>query len=162
MKYAVKQKIFALADSFTIKDEAGRDVYVVKGKLISIGKKLKLHDTSGNELAYIEQKLLRLLPEYEIYTSGDLRATVKKRFTLFRNNFDIHATDGNYEVKGNFLGLEFAIVKEGQEVAQISKKFFALSDTYGVEVRDGSDPLLILSLAIVIDMVCHEDHNGAH
>ncbi len=162
MRYAVKQKIFALSDSFTIKDEGGSDVYVVKGKLISIGKKLKLHDMSGNELAYIEQKLFRLLPEYEIYTAGDLRATVKKRFALFRNNFDISASDGNYEVKGNFLGLEFSIVKEGQEVGLISKKFFALSDTYGVEVREGSDPLLILSLAIVIDMVCHDTHNGAH
>jgi uncharacterized protein YxjI len=162
MKFAVKQKIFAIADSFTIKDENGADVYVVKGKFFSIGKKLKLHDTSGNELAYIEQKFFRLLPEYEIYTSGDLRATVKKRFAFFRNDFDISASDGNYEVKGNFLGLEFTIVKEGMEVARISKKFFALSDTYGVEVLGGADPLLILSLAIVIDMVCHENHKGAH
>jgi uncharacterized protein YxjI len=162
MKYAVKQKIFALADSFTIKDENGRDAYVVKGKLLSIGKKLKLHDISGNELAYIEQKVFRILPEYEIYTAGDLRATVKKRFALFRNDFDISASDGNYEVKGNFLGFEFTIAKEGSEVARISKKYFSWSDTYGVEVLGGADPLLILSLAIIIDMVCHEKHNGAH
>ena len=157
MKYAIKQKFFALADSFTIKDEGGSDVYVGKGQFFSIGKKLRLFDMSDNELCLIQQKLFKLLPEYEISMAGQLRANVKKRFALFRNDFTITAGGGTYEVKGDWVGFEFAIIKSGREVARISKKFFAWTDTYGVEIAEGEDSVELLALAIVIDLVCHDN-----
>lgn len=160
MKYAIKQKLFSLADSFTITDENGRAAYVVKGQLLSFGKKLRMFDTAENELCYIEQKIFRLLPEYDIYIAGDLYANVKKRFALFRNDFDVTSKVGNYEVVGDFLAYEFTIVKSGSEVARISKKFFALTDTYGVEISQGEEAVALLALAIVIDMVCHDKHGG--
>jgi len=36
-------------------------------------------------------------------------------------------------------------------------KWFSLSDTYGIDIADGEDPVLVLALAVVIDMVCHPD-----
>ncbi len=35
-----------------------------------------------------------------------------------------------------------------------------MSDTYGVEIADGEDDILILASTVVIDMVCHDgkDH----
>ena len=41
MRYAMKQKVLSLTDSFTIKDSDGNKVYQVKGKLLSIGDKLQ-------------------------------------------------------------------------------------------------------------------------
>ena len=38
MKLYMKQKVFSLKDRFTIKNEAGEDVYTVEGKFISLGK----------------------------------------------------------------------------------------------------------------------------
>jgi uncharacterized protein YxjI len=35
--------------------------------------------------------------------------------------------------------------------------WFRLTDTYGVEIADGEDPVLILASAVVIDMICHAD-----
>jgi uncharacterized protein YxjI len=32
-----------------------------------------------------------------------------------------------------------------------------VSDTYGVEVADSEDPVLILASTVVIDMCCHEE-----
>jgi uncharacterized protein YxjI len=40
-------------------------------------------------------------------------------------------------------------------VATVSKKWLTLRDTYGVDVADGEDPVLILASAVVIDQVCH-------
>jgi uncharacterized protein YxjI len=157
MKYAIKQKFFTLAESFTIKDEGGSDVFKVKAQLFSIPKKLRLFDMSENELCLIQKKMFKLLPEYEISMAGQLRANVKKRFALFRNDFTITAGGGTYEVKGDWVGFDFTIIKSDREVARISKKFFSWTDTYGVEIADGEDAVELLALAIVIDMVCHNN-----
>lgn len=55
MRYALRQKIFSLANRFTIKGANGQDVVMVTGKIFSLGHKLWFHDTQGNELAFIKQ-----------------------------------------------------------------------------------------------------------
>jgi uncharacterized protein YxjI len=155
MKYSIKQKFFSLADSFTIKDDRGNDAFIVKGKFFSFRKKLRFMDMSDKELCLIQQRLFKLLPQYDISMGGEPRINVRKRFALFRNKFTITATDETYAAEGNFLGLEFSIVKSDREVARISKKFFALTDTYGVETAEGEDVVPLLAIAVVIDMVCH-------
>ncbi|HHU77645.1 MAG: LURP-one-related/scramblase family protein [Caldicoprobacterales bacterium] len=162
MRYAVRQKIFSLRDSFTIKDEAGNDRYMVKGKLFSLGDKLRLYDMNGMELAYIEQKLFRLLPEYNIYYSGQLYATVKREFSLFRPKFRIYSARAEYRAEGNVWGMDFSILRNGSPVAHISKRWFAWADTYGVDISEQEDPVFILALVIVIDQVLHDqNHNNS-
>lgn len=158
MRYIVRQKVFSLGDSFSIKDETGNDIFLVRQQLLSFGKKLRIFDLAGNELCYIEQRLMRFMPEYDIYTGGVLTANVKKRFALFRNDFDITSQGGNYTVDGDFWAHEFAICNNGTLIASISKQFFTFADTYGVDIDDRYDQISTLALAIVIDMVCHE-HN---
>ena len=51
-------------------------------------------------------------------------------------------------------------IKDEQDrvVATVSKRWFSFTDTYGIEVADGEDPVLILASAVVVDMVCHSDN----
>jgi uncharacterized protein YxjI len=42
-------------------------------------------------------------------------------------------------------------------MADVSKKWFSLSDTYGIEVYDTENTEFILALAIVIDQVLHDN-----
>jgi uncharacterized protein YxjI len=42
-------------------------------------------------------------------------------------------------------------------VATVSKRWFAFTDTYGVEIADGQDEVLILAATVVIDLCCHGD-----
>lgn len=159
MRYVIRQRIFSIGDKFTIKDEAGEDIYVVQGQWLSIGKKLRIYDMGGNELCYIEQQVFRLMPEYFIFVGGQHVVTVKKKFRMFRHDFDITGSAGQYQVTGDFLAHEFEIMKDGRSVARISKEFFSFADTYGVEIEDGQDQVTNLAVAIVIDMVCHENNN---
>ncbi len=160
MRYIVKQKIFSLGDSFTIKDEFQNDIFIVRSQLLSFGKKLRMFDLSGNELCYIEQKVFTFLPEYNIYILGENVANVKKKFAFFRNDFQISTPNGNnYYVDGDFLAHEFSLFKGEKRIANISKKFFSFTDTYGVEIDDSQDQISTLALAIVIDMVCHDKND---
>lgn len=162
MRYVLKEKIFALGDDFIIKDEEGRDAFFVDGKVFSIGDKLSFQDMSGNELAFIKQKLLSFSPKYEIYQNGKLIAEVKKEwFTFFHCKFGIDVPGPNdLEAKGDFLHHEYQFFAGRHMVGSCSKRWFSWSDTYGIEVAPGMDPILILASAVVIDMICHSDKKG--
>jgi len=160
MRYVMKKKAFSLGDSFTIQDEAGADAYNVVGQVFSIGKKFSFQDRAGNELAHIQQKLLAWGPTYEIYHAGELAAVVKKElFTFLRYSFTIDVPGpGDLAAIGNFLDTEYTFTRGEQTVAEVSKRFFAWTDTYGVNIADDQDEVLILASAVVIELVCHEGH----
>jgi len=162
MRYVMKQKLFCWGDDFTIKDDQGRDVFFVDGKAFSIGEKLSFQDMAGNELAFIRQKLLAWGPTYEIYRGSELAAVVKKHLFTFLNckfTVDVPGPD-DLEAEGNFLDHEYRFTRGGRIVATVSKQWFSWTDTYGVEVADGEDAVLLLASTVVIDMVCHGDQQG--
>ena len=159
MRYILRQKIFSFGDNFTIRDEAGNDIFIVKSQLLSFGHKLRIFDLGGNELCYIEQRLLRFMPEYDVYVGGTLTVNIKKKFTFFTKEFIITGEGGSFQIDGDFWAHEFDIVKNGRSVARISKSFFSFSDTYGVDIDDSEDQITNLALAVVIDLVAHDDHD---
>ena len=159
MRYVMSQKFFSLADSFTIRDENERDVFLVKGKVFSFGDKLSFQDMDGNELVYIDQRLLNWSPTYELWRGGDLLAVVKRElFSFIHHRFtvDVPGPD-DLEAEGDFLDHEYTFTRGDSVVATVSKKWFSWTDTYGIDVADGEDPVLILASAVVVDMVCHGD-----
>lgn len=156
MQYMIRQKIFSLGDKFAIRDENEMDVFLVKSQLLSFGKKLRIFDLNENEVCFIEQQLFKFMPQYSIYINGEMIANVKKKFALLKNDFEILSNNANYYVEGEFLAHEFRIFSDRKLIGQVSKKFFSLTDTYGVQVDDDEDQVLVLALAIVIDMVCHD------
>ena len=157
MRYVMRQKILALGDDFTIRDEEGRDVYVVDGKVFSIGSKLAIRDMAGTELAFIKQKLLAWGPTYEIYRGGALAAVVKKElFAFFHHRFtvDVPGPD-DLEAEGNLTDHEYEFRRGERVVATVSKRWFSWTDTYGIDVVPEEDDVLILASAVVVDLACH-------
>ncbi|MEO6006111.1 MAG: LURP-one-related family protein [Opitutus sp.] len=158
MRYVMKQKFWSWGDDFMIRDERGQDVFRVDGRAFSWGDKLSFQDLQGRELAFIRQKLLSWGPTYEIESNGQLLAVVQKHlFTFFRCRFTIDVPGPNdLEATGNFSDHQYAFERGGQIVASVSKEWFKMTDTYGVEITGGDD-VLILASAVVIDMVCHQE-----
>ena len=160
MRYLMKQKLFCFGDDFAIKNEAGDDAFFVDGKAFSFGDKLSFQDMNGNELAFIQQKLLSWGPTYEIYRDGELAAVVKKElFTFFRCKFtvDVPGPD-DLEAEGSFTDMEYTFTRGSGSVAEVSKRWFSFADTYGVDIANGEDEVLILASTVVIDMICHADN----
>lgn len=158
MRYVLKQKLLGWGDDFRVKDETGRDIYFVDGKVFTLRNTLIFQDMAGQELAKIQKKILSWGPTYEIYRGGELMAVVKKHlFTLFRCKFTVDVPGPNdLEAQGNFFDYEYTFRRDGREVAAVSKRWFSWSDTYGVDVAEGEDPVLVIASAVVIDQICHE------
>ena len=159
LKYVMKQKLFSWGDDFTIQDENENEVYFVDGKAFSLGDQLSFQDLDQHELAFIQQKLLAWGRTYEIHRDGALAAVVKKElFTLFHCKFtvDVPGPD-DLTAEGEFTDHEYEFKRGERVVASVSKRWFAWTDTYGVAIDDGEDPVLILASTVVIDMACHDD-----
>jgi len=158
MRYIMKQKVFSFGDKFAIRNENGEDAFFVNGEVLSLGHKLSLEDPQGNELLFIRQKLLSWGPTYELYRGEEHVATIKKEmFNLLHCTFDIHIDgQGDLEAQGDLSDHEYSFTRDGELVAQVSKQWFSWSDTYGVDVVNSEDPVLILAGTVVIDMCCHE------
>ncbi len=158
-RYVMKQKLFSFGDDFIIRDEAGNDAFFVDGKVFCLGNQLSFQDMDKNELAYIKQKLLTLGQTYEIHRSGELAAVVRKSlFTFFNCTFSVDVPGPDDLVaQGNFTDHEYQFTRHGEPVATVSKHWFTLADTYGVDIADGEDDILLLASTVVIDMACHPD-----
>lgn len=157
MRYQMRQKFFAFGDDFVIRDAEGSEYFYVDGKVFSIGNKLSIRDTAGDEVAHIQQRVFSWGPTYEIYGTGGLFAVVKKSlFTLFHCTFSIDVPGPeDLEASGDFLDHEYAFARAGRPVASVSKAWFSLTDSYGIDIAEGENDVLLLASAVVIDLCCH-------
>src|SRR5207237_10674386 len=108
---------------------------------------------------YIRQKVSSITPTYEISRNGEVAAVGKRRlFGLVHHRFsvDVPGPD-DLEAEGNFLDHEYTFRRGDRVVASVSKKWLSLADTYGIDVGEGEDDVLILACAVVIDQACHPD-----
>ena len=76
----------------------------------------------------------------------------KALITPLRDRWAVKIADGpDLDVKGNIVDHEYTIEDGRTTVAEVSKKWFRVADTYGVEVAPGQDPALILAVTAVLD-----------
>jgi uncharacterized protein YxjI len=89
---------------------------------------------------------------------GKTVAMVKKALiSPLRDRWVVKIRDGeDLKVQGNILDHEYTIGEGRRKVAEVSKKWFRLTDTYGVEVAPDQEDVLILAVTVAIDMMAHE------
>jgi len=157
-RYQLRQKMVSIGDDFWIENEQGESVFMVDGKALRIRDTLIFEDRQGFELCRIEECLLKVKDSMDIEgPDGKRMATVKKRLiSHFRDRWDVDITGGpDLDVKGNILDHEYEIRDGRTEVAKISKKWFHLRDTYGVEIAPGQNDILILAVTVALDSMAH-------
>lgn len=161
-RYTLRQRLLGLVEDFDINDENGRPVYNVDNKWFSLRETFVLGDMQGQEVATIQAKLLDIRATMNISRGGKPLATVRKALlTLLGERFDVElAAGGELEVQGDIFDHEYSILREGAPVAQISKRWLALSDTYAVEIALGEDDGLILAVVVALDELSHGNEDA--
>ncbi len=157
-RYQMRQKLIAFGDDFYIEDESGRKVYKVDGKVLRVRDTLKIKDMHGNTLCQIQERMLRIKDVMAIEdANGNKVAEVKKALiTPLRDRWTAKIRNGpDLDVQGNILDHEYEISEGRHKVAEVSKKWFRLRDTYGVEIAPEQDDVLILAVTVVLDNMAH-------
>lgn len=163
MRYSLKHKLISLGGDSMIKDEHGRDVFFVDGAAISIGRRLTIKDMAGQEAASIHQELIAFTPTFEIHVRGGVSAKMSMKILTItdRLKIDVPGRD-DLEARGDLFHHEYSIYRGGRKVAEISKAWIALTDSYGIEIHDDEDQVLLLSCAVVIDEILELKERGEH
>lgn len=157
MKFHIKERAWTIREEFIIRDQNGQPVFKVKGKFFHIGDNLRIIDMEERaEAAHIKQEVLSITPHYKIYQNGKHWASLhEKLLHLFGERFNIKLENGEiYHIEGNIWDWDFTVSNDnGDLLAQISKRISLFSDSYGVDIAQGVDVPLMLSLAIVMEMI---------
>ncbi len=150
-RFQMRQDLLSIGDDYWIEDEGGAKAFHVDGKAMRIRDTWKLDDMNGNQVALIREKKLSIRDRIAIELDGS-SATVHKALVGVRERFKIDV-DGGDDLKahGNIVDHEYEIERNGDKVAEISKKWFRVRETYGVEIEPGVDPALILAITVAID-----------
>lgn len=160
IRYKIRQKLISIGDDFWIENAKGQKVFKVDGKALRIRKTLEFEDAKGKKLAQIKERILAIKDTMVIEdANGRNIATVKKALIApLRDKWNVNVKGGDdLVVQGNILDLEYDIKQGRKKIAEVSKKWFTITDTYGVEVAEGQDDILILAIAIAVDMMAHDE-----
>ena len=162
-RYTIRQNLISIGDDFWIENQDGQRVFKVDGKVLRIRKTLLFEDAHGRKLAQIQERLLAIRDTMAIEdANGDQMAVIRKALiSPLRDRWSVQVKNGaDLSVQGNILDHEYTIRQGRKKIAEVSKRWISLTDTYTVEIASGQNDILILAVAIAIDMMAHDDDDG--
>ena len=159
VQYRMRQRIVSIGDDYWIENDQGERVFKVDGKALRLRNTLVLEDAHGHELAKIQEKMFRIKDAMEIEDAEGHRIAMVKKALIspLRDRWVVKIGDGpDLDVQGNVLDHEYTFSDGRTPVATISKKWFRVADTYGVEIDPAQDPVVILAATVAVDAMAHE------
>jgi uncharacterized protein YxjI len=154
-RYRMIEKLVSIGDDFFIQNDLGQRVFKVDGKALRVRDTLYFRDMAGAEICKIQQRIARVRDTMEIEGPDGRRLAMvhKAMITPIRDRYVVKVEGGpDLDVQGNILAHEYRI----GHVATVSKKWFRVRDSYGVEIGPGHDDVLILAATVCIDQMSHD------
>lgn len=167
-EFLLREKFFSIPDKVDIMNPLTQDtVGFFQRKLLSIPARYCLYNRGLLNEMIVQQKLLAIRPTYKFYTGNDndepddaaYVGVLKKRVVSLGPSYWFEKPDGQrlFDVYGDLVGLTYGIAQNGKEIANISRTFWAIRDTYGIRIdQDVPDQMALLVLCSVV--VIHAIH----
>jgi uncharacterized protein YxjI len=157
-RYQMREKLVSFGDDFWIENDRGERVFKVNGKMMRVRGTLDFEDTEGKVKAQIQERMLRVKDSMAIEDGkGHKAAEVKGALiTPIRERWTVKIADGpDLEVQGDLLAHEYKIGDGKHKVAKVSKKWFRIRDSYGVQIEPNQNDAVILAVTVAIDAMVH-------
>jgi uncharacterized protein YxjI len=154
----MREKLVSFGDDFWIENERGERAFKVNGKMMRVRGTLEFENTEGKVKAQIQERMLRAKDSMAIEDGKGHKAAEVKRalITPIRERWVVKIADGpDLEVQGDLLGHEYKIGDGKKKVAKVSKKWFRIRDSYGVQIEPDQNDAVILAVAVAIDAMVH-------
>lgn len=145
------QEKLSLTGKVEITDEEGKVVY--SGKRSLLNGKLVLKDQNGKKLVTIVEKG-GLFGKCFVIKKGlfSTVAKVKKKISIINQNFKVKKLDWN--IKGDFVAMEYKIVKGETPIAEIKrKKLISLLEGYAISIHDEEKVAEVVAVALVLNQI---------
>jgi len=159
-RYKMRQRILSIGDDYEIENEQGEHVFKLDGKALRVRRTILFKDRDGHELYKIQERMLHVRDSMEIEGADGNRVAIvhKAMIDPLRERWIVKMEGGpDLHVQGNIVDHEYTIEGDGTRAAEVSKRWFRVRDTYGVEVSPDQDDALLLAVTAVIDSMAHPD-----
>jgi uncharacterized protein YxjI len=152
VKFVMRERVFGIGEDFWIEDETGQKAFLVDGKALRLRQTFELKGPEGEVLAVIRKKMISVRDTMVIERDGDTVAKVhKKLFSPLRHKMVIELADGQeWTATGDIIDKNYSIESDDGPVAETSRKWFRIRESYGIQV-DHPDVPLVLSVAVAVD-----------
>jgi uncharacterized protein YxjI len=156
-RYQMKERLISIGDDYWIEGPGGSRAFKVNGKALRVRDTWVLEDHQGREVATIKERKLSVRDAITI-DLGDRKATVKKALVGLRDRYKVDVDGGpDLKVHGNIVDHEYEIeIDDGPKIGEVSKKWFRIRDSYGVDVLDPAHTVLVLAVAVAVDAMSHD------
>ncbi|MHA1612425.1 MAG: LURP-one-related/scramblase family protein [Promethearchaeota archaeon] len=175
-EFLIKEQIFTLNERMEIMDPSSQAILgYFKSKFFTLPKKYWLTYPDDRPLIGIEKQIFTFLPKFDFFeaqpnenlSSNRLLGTLEKKFSFFTPKYYFKAPNGAimYEIQGNLWERSFQVFQQGRIVAEISKKFWSWSDTYGIRIdpnRNDQEAMVLLTMVVVLDYIADQQKQHNH
>jgi uncharacterized protein YxjI len=158
--YQLKERLVSFGDDYWIENQDGDRVLRVDGKMLRARKTLDIEDPQGTKLCRIQTRVMHIRDTMVIERpDGEEMAKVHKSLiNPLRDHWKVDLAGGTQmEVHGNIIDHEYDLEIDGRKLAEVSKKWFRVRDTYGVQVAPEVDTLVVLAAAVALDIMNHDE-----
>ncbi len=157
--FQLRERLADIGDDYWIETDKGRRAFKVNGKVLRVRDTFVLEDPHGTDRVRMKHHPVRVRETWAIERPGAPEATLHKALVSpLRHRWVLDADDiGQWRCQGNFVDHEFTIEDDdGHEIAEISRRWVRVRDTYGVQVDPAVDVALVLAVTVAIDRAVAE------
>jgi len=170
-EFILKEKMISLTDKGKIFNMNNEEIGSFRGNLIKIGNTYRIRALDDVPVLTVQEKIISLRASYKFYKGGEkdddqFIGKLKRKLIAIKPSywFEDPNEDRVFTMKGNIFTLKFKILKDGKEVAEISKKLWKslLRGHYGVKMSpdlDDDSAMLILGIVLMLHHEKEENRN---
>jgi uncharacterized protein YxjI len=152
----LRAKLLSIGDDFWIEDRGRPQGLPRRRQGAEDPPDVRARGPVGREVAKLQERKLSVRDKMEIERDGRSLATVRSGSSASATASSIEVENGHDMIaKGNLVDHEYEIERDGDTVAEVSKSWFRIRDTYGVEIAPGEDEALVLAITVCIDAMSH-------
>lgn len=149
----IQQKVFKIMDHYPIRDEADNIVYQVDQEFQLIGKTVHVSDVTGNRLFTVRREILTLLPRFVVELADGRELLLQSKLSFFYKVIEVEPTDFGITIEGDFFSKEFEVLRDGNPIGRISRKWLSFGDKFAIEVLDEEQEELFVAIMIALDSI---------
>ena len=156
----IKNKFISLGGSSYVLDENENKAYMIKGKVFSITKKKKIYDENKKLIYKIRNKFFHLFfhSVFVMDAKGNKIALLRQKLSL-KTKLIVEGYQDEIKIEGEFFKREFSILRNGEVIGTVTKKFLTVRDSYSLNVKDPIDAPFLVALIIGIDNILDRNRN---
>lgn len=149
----IRQKVFKITDHYPSMDENDETVYQVDEDLKLIGKTVHVSDAAGRHLFTVEREVLTFLPRFQILFADGRELTLQSKLAFFRKVIEVQPSETGITVEGDYLSKNFDVLKDGEPIGRIDRKWLSIGDKFAIDVLDPRHEELFIAVMIAVDAI---------